>query len=144
LALYSYANNRNVKKNVGYQNDVEFNEFQNIRSCKFTSFTLNFNLFIHIIFKRCLTADDSEVIFISGRHGARLQDHLQRRLDERKQRQRGRLASGSSKHCGLKMKGVNNRAGPSTVAMVTTKPVPSVFRPPPPVIPAAQSIIGML
>lgn len=40
------------------------------------------------------------------------------------------------------MKGVNNRAGPSTVTVVTTKPVPSVFRPPPPVIPAAQSIIG--
>lgn len=84
------------------------------------------------------------MLFISGRHGARLQDHLQRRLDERKQRQRGRLATGSSKHCGLKMKGVNNRAGPSTVAVVTTKPVPSVFRSPAPVIPSAQSIIGML
>lgn len=28
-----------------------------------------------------------------GRHGARLQDHLQRRLDERKQRQRGKVLS---------------------------------------------------
>lgn len=83
------------------------------------------------------------MMIISGRHGARLQDHLQRRLDERKQRQRGRLASGSTKHC-LKMKGVNTRAGPSTVTVVTAKPVPSVFRPPPPVIPAAQSILGML
>ena len=80
--------------------------------------------------------------FIIGRHGARLQDHLQRRLDERKQRQRGRLSSGSSKHC-LKMKGVINRAGPSTVTLVAAKSVPSVFRPPPPVIPAAQSILGM-
>jgi hypothetical protein len=84
------------------------------------------------------------MMIISGRHGSRLQDHLQRRLDERKQRQRGRLASGSAKHCGLKMKGVNTRAGPSTVTVVTAKPVPSVFRPPPPVIPAAQSILGML
>jgi hypothetical protein len=84
------------------------------------------------------------MIIISERHGARLQDHLQRRLDERKQRQRGRLVSGSTKHCGLKMKGVNNRAGPSTVIAITEKSAPSVFRPPPPVVPATQSILGML
>ena len=84
------------------------------------------------------------MIIISGRHGSRLQDHLQRRLDERKQRQRGRLASGSSKHCGLKVKGLNNRAGPSAVTVVAVKPVTSVFRAPPSVIPAAQSILGML
>jgi hypothetical protein len=42
------------------------------------------------------------------------------------------------------MKGVNNRAGPSTVTVVAAKPVSSVFRPAPPVMPAAQSILGML
>ena len=84
------------------------------------------------------------MLIISGRHGARLQDHLQRRLDERKQRQRGKLASGSSKHCGLKVKGLNNRAGSSAVTVVTAKPATSVFRASPPVIRAAQSILGML
>ncbi|KAJ9574765.1 hypothetical protein L9F63_008079, partial [Diploptera punctata] len=95
----------------------------------------------------CVEGDSGYVLMMrldlifGGRHGARLQDHLQRRLDERKQRQRGRLSSGSSKHCSLKMKGMSNRAGPSTVTVVAAKSVPSMFRPPPPVVPAAQSIL---
>lgn len=61
----------------------------------------------------------------TGRHGARLQDHLQRRLEERKQRQRGKLGA---KHNGLKLKGANNRAGPS--GPITKPPIP--FRNPAP------------
>ncbi|XP_046683725.1 E3 ubiquitin-protein ligase MYCBP2 isoform X4 [Homalodisca vitripennis] len=60
-------------------------------------------------------------LIFGGRHGARLQDHLQRRLEERKLRQRGKLGS---KHNGLKLKGANNRPGPSI------QPPPAVTKPP--------------
>uniref|UniRef100_A0A1B6EGK8 PHR domain-containing protein n=1 Tax=Clastoptera arizonana TaxID=38151 RepID=A0A1B6EGK8_9HEMI len=49
-------------------------------------------------------------LIFGGRHGARLQDHLQRRLEERKQRQRGKL---SAKHSALKIKGGPNKFTPS-------------------------------
>ncbi|XP_046688308.1 E3 ubiquitin-protein ligase MYCBP2-like, partial [Homalodisca vitripennis] len=63
-------------------------------------------------------------LIFGGRHGARLQDHLQRRLEERKLRQRGKLGS---KHNGLKLKGANNRPGPSI------QPPPAVTKPPIPI-----------
>ncbi|XP_054276655.1 E3 ubiquitin-protein ligase MYCBP2-like [Macrosteles quadrilineatus] len=64
-------------------------------------------------------------LIFGGRHGARLQDHLQRRLEERKQRQRGKLGS---KHNGLKLKGANNRAGPSAPIMPAPAKPPIPFR----------------
>lgn len=72
---------------------------------------------------------------IPGRHGARLQDHLQRRLEERKQRQRGKLGS---KHSVLKMKGPNNRAGCSIPPPTSAKP-PLPIRAP---VPAAPNLVG--
>lgn len=70
----------------------------------------------------------------AGRHGARLQDHLQRRLEERKQRQRGKLGS---KHSSVKMKSLANRPGPSTAPSATKQSVP--FKPP---LSAAANLIG--
>lgn len=70
-----------------------------------------------------------------GRHGARLQDHLQRRLEERKQRQRGKLGF---KQNILKLKGVNSRAGPSLSGPINKPPIP--FRTP--VVPITPALIG--
>nr|CAD7200761.1 unnamed protein product [Timema douglasi] len=77
----------------------------------------------------------------AGRHGARLQDHLQRRLDERKLRVRGKGVGGPSKHSLLKMKGSNNSraAGPSTGPVVAVKS--PVFKAVPPAMPAAANIL---
>ncbi|GLH12984.1 Probable E3 ubiquitin-protein ligase HERC2 [Gryllus bimaculatus] len=75
---------------------------------------------------------------VAGRHGSRLQDHLQRRLDDRKLRVRGRAAQAAlqappgSKHCGgsgLKLKGASARAGPSGAALAGAVPAGAAFRP---------------
>ncbi|KAL1131015.1 hypothetical protein AAG570_012253, partial [Ranatra chinensis] len=60
-----------------------------------------------------------DVIF-GGRQGARLQDHLQLRLEERKQRQRAKL---NSKHAVLKMKGssTNRALYPQAKSLYTCK-----------------------
>ncbi|XP_073976386.1 MYC binding protein highwire isoform X3 [Rhodnius prolixus] len=60
---------------------------------------------------------------IGGRPGGRFQDHLQYRLEERKQRQRAKL--GQSKHSSvLKMKGSSARSSSSGIAS-SSSPLPS-------------------
>lgn len=58
----------------------------------------------------------------TGRHAAKLQEHLQRRLDERKVRQR-KSASGSSKQNLLKFKQPNGRTVPMVPAPVYNKAI---------------------
>lgn len=55
-----------------------------------------------------------------SRHGGKLQEHLQRKLDERKMRQR-KSASTSSRHGVLKFKQSNNRALPVIPGVFTNK-----------------------
>lgn len=61
--------------------------------------------------------------FFLGRHGSRLQDHLQRRLDERKQRQRGRI--GMVRHAANTRARLNQRAAAGSAQSSITKHIVS-------------------
>ncbi|KAJ8867998.1 hypothetical protein PR048_031807 [Dryococelus australis] len=84
---------------------------------------------------------NGDMYVAASQRAARFKDQLQRKLEERsKVRQRGKVA-GVSKLVGLKMKGANSCAGPSSAPMLPNKP--SVFRPMPQLVPlATANLIG--